>query len=137
MYQVYATKTQLAEYLGMAEAALPSDSDRLLRRASELVAQMVGDNPDLTNPDHIEALQLATCAQVEYWNTSGESSSVSGQIQNFSLGGLSMNMGSNLARMLCKRSQAYLNRYGLLYAGAKMGFHDKDEESIIRESEEV
>jgi hypothetical protein len=73
--RVYATTADLANYL---EAAPPEGARRLLRRASRrvddalLTALYDVDTAGMpTDPLVITALRDATCAQVEYWATSG------------------------------------------------------------------
>lgn len=125
MYTVYATLADLAEYLGTAVDSLSDDSTRLLTRASELVKQQTLGNIIPTNALHTEALKLAVCAQVEFWNDSGEGVSVSGRPQSFSLGSLSMQMGSGSSGSqfggLCSRAVGYLNEECLLYRGIGRG----------------
>lgn len=130
LYEEYATKSDLAAFLGVNEDQLPEDSERLLKRASELVKQSIIIWPINTNPysnvlvnetdeKNKEAMKLATCAQVEYWINFGENISMEG-LQNFSLGDLSMsmNVGQN-KNILCERARAFLNQQGLLYRGIK------------------
>lgn len=59
----YATTTELADYLGVQEADLPDDVERLLERASDLV--------DYYTLGRIEAGEIATKAtvrQYEWWS---------------------------------------------------------------------
>lgn len=124
LYTAYAIKSDLATFLYTTEDKLPSDSERLLMRASELVKQAVRDNLDSTLPnytDQLEAMKLATCAQVEFWMDSGESSNIAGQVQSYSIGDVSMNFGDGITKrgQLCIRSRGYLNDQGLLYRGVK------------------
>lgn len=122
LYPVYATTADLAAFLGLTEAQLPANSERLLRRASELVKQATLTNIDTTNANHMEAAQLATCAQVEYWSDMSESTAIVGQVSSFSLGDLSMNMGEGQKQgALASRARAYLNDQSLLYRGIKLG----------------
>jgi hypothetical protein len=117
LYEVYATKADLAAFLEMTEDQLPVNSNKLLKRASELIKQSIIITIDLTNTNTSEALQLATCAQVEYWIEMGESTAIVGQVSSFSLGDLSMNMGDGNQGMLSARARSYLNNQGLLYRG--------------------
>lgn len=120
-YPVYATTEQLATYLGMPEESLPSDSLRMLTRASELVQQATMGNVDSANADHLEAAQLATCAQVEYWMGSGEDVSKNGNFSSLSIGSFSVNYGSSVGsdRQFSPRARNYLMHAGLLYRGVK------------------
>ena len=121
IYSPYATKADLAEYLYVDELDLPENAERLLMRASEFIQQVTIGNIDNSNLKHLEALKLATCAQVEYWNTIGET--VAAGINSFSLGDLSMDVSkSGLASpsaSLSSRSRGYLNEQGLMYRGIK------------------
>jgi len=121
LYSVYATTTELATYLGITVASLPADATRLLTRASELIKYAVIDNIDSTNDDHTEALQLATCAQIEYWLEMGESISISsGSYKSVGIGSFSVSYtGSSASQQLAVRSRTYLQDQGLLYRGVK------------------
>ena len=123
LYTTYATTADLAEYLGIAEASLPADSQRLLKRASELIKYMCIDNIDSTNADHTEVLTLATCAQCEYWISTGEAVSISSGVKSISIGSFSVDYvdsanGSNTSQ-LATRARHYLNDQCLLYRGVK------------------
>lgn len=118
-YEVYATKNELAQYLGKTLEELPVDSDRLLSRASELVGQVVLNNLDKNNPDDMEAVCLATCAQIEYWLEIGETPSTIGAINNFNMNGVSMSF-RNGSDILSPRAKVYLNSQYLLYRGIRL-----------------
>lgn len=125
LYEVYATKDDLAEFLGISVEDLPTDSERKLSRASEMVKRSTMGNLDFLNIDHLEAAKLATCAQVEHWLEVGEFNIPSG-LKNFSLGDLNMSFGDSDASqlnnsVLCSRARDYLNDQGLLYRGVKIG----------------
>lgn len=129
LYSVYATKADLAAFLFVLEANLPDGSDRLLQRASELIKQSTLDNIDATNTNHMEAVKLAVCAQVEYWSQMGETTAIGGGAVNFSLGDLSMNMGdAKTMGTVSPRAKGYLNDQGLLYRG--IGFSRKEAQQI-------
>jgi len=119
-YEIYATKINLAAFLGISENQLPEDSERLLKRASEVIQQSTLSKIDLNKEVHVEIAQLATCAQVEYWINMSESSAISGSVSSFSLGDLSMNMSESTNKgMLSPRAKSYLNSCGLLYRGVR------------------
>ncbi|MCX7924134.1 MAG: hypothetical protein N3B21_19320 [Clostridia bacterium] len=120
-YVAYATKTDLAAFLFTTEDKLPGDSDRLLMRASELIKQATLNNVRSDNTNHTEALKLATCAQVEFWMSAGESSNIEGKVASYSMTDVSINFGDNITKggQICMRSRAYLNDQGLLYRGIK------------------
>ena len=121
LYSVYATTTELVTYLGIAVASLPADATGLLTRASELIKYAVIDNIDTTDDDHTEALQLSTCAQIEYWLEMGESISISsGSYKSVGIGSFSVSYtGSSASQQLAVRSRTYLQDQGLLYRGVK------------------
>lgn len=127
MYELYATKEDLAEYLNIHIDLLDEDTERLLQRASELINQMAIDNVDMKNQLHIEALKLATCAQVEFWREVGEGIDGFGKPLSYSIGKVSMNFGGSgssgidlkLDEVLSNRARMYLQRRFLLYRGIK------------------
>ena len=127
IYTVYADMTDLAEYLGTSVESLPSDSQRLLNRANELVKQITINNIDETIANHMEAAKLAVCAQVEYWQSMGETTAISGDIKSFSIGNFSVDYGgsggkgsSSNTNQVSSRTRNYLNQQGLLYRGVRM-----------------
>ncbi len=83
--KAYATRAQLAAYLGMAAPVDPDlGMERMLLRASELVDEMVRapyttDADGLpTDADVAAAMTKATCAVVEAWLEVGETNDVDG-----------------------------------------------------------
>lgn len=78
MARVYATSQDYQDHTGQTP---PADIDRLLCRASELLDSRVlrhavyDADPDTglpTNPFLVEAVARATCAQVEWWEETGD-----------------------------------------------------------------
>jgi hypothetical protein len=70
--RIYATPADLANYLGLDEA--PADAQRLIARASEAIddnlitaVYAVDEDGYPTDPIQREAVQLATCAVIEWW----------------------------------------------------------------------
>lgn len=126
IYSQYATKENLAEFLDIVVEDLPSDSNRLLKRASEMVQQAILENYNSANTKHVEAAKLAVCSQVEYWQNMGEASSIIGTVQNFSLGSLTMNFDENKkgGNVLCDRARNFLNQQGLLYRGVRLSYKE-------------
>jgi hypothetical protein len=118
IYTNYATHDDVAEYLGKTVEELPSDIIRLISRASELIHQLIKYNYISTNEDHQEAAKLATCAQVEYMQSVSEDALINPNVQSFSIGSVSMQLGQAGSRaQLSLRSKSYLNEQGLLYKG--------------------
>ena len=117
----YATTVELADYLGVSEAELSDDAERLLDRASEMVDYMTLYRIDDTIIVQATAAQKATCAQYEWWsqfdefNTANFLSSIS--IGPFSA---SINGQSSSIPNLAPRANQYLFEEGLLYKGVDM-----------------
>ncbi|MGW6455510.1 hypothetical protein ACWF94_06200 [Streptomyces sp. NPDC055078] len=97
--RVYATTTQLANYLGTAP---PVNAARLLLRASELLdsdillpavyeVDLVGLP---TDPEVAAAFANCVCAQVEFWGEVGEENDVSGPLQGVSIGSVNIQYGA-------------------------------------------
>lgn len=97
--RVYATTTQLADYLG---TAAPSDGARLLKRASRLLdsdflTPAVYDVDSAGMPTDAEvaaAFAEAVCAQVEFWGVVGEETDISGPLQGVSIGSVQLQYGA-------------------------------------------
>lgn len=116
----FATIADLEEYTGIDPA--PSDSQRLLDRASEFIEYLMLDNYNSLNALHVEAAKKATCAQVEYWIEAGENLSVTGNLRGYSSGDLSMQFGGKDGATsgtghLADRARIHLNKECLLYRG--------------------
>ncbi len=127
LYTVYVTEAQLAAYLGIDVGDLPTDVERQLTRASEMIKQATLNNIDEDNTDHMEIAQLATCAQVEYWINQGEDISTSPgykrlKIDKFEVefNGSGSDSGSANTRQLAPRAKNYLSDYGLMYRGVRL-----------------
>jgi hypothetical protein len=98
--RVYATTTQLAEYLG---AAPPLDSARLLLEASRLLDRdflpaAVYDVDKVTglptDPEVAAVFAEAVCAQVEFWGEVGVETDISGPLQGVSIGSVQIQYGA-------------------------------------------
>lgn len=96
----YATSEQLTAFLGASSPA-PSDVDRLLARASEVIDQALrssvyatDDAGAPTDAAVITALADATCAQVEFWQTADEEDDILGPLQGIALGGMQLQYGA-------------------------------------------
>ena len=113
----YATEADLAEYLGVSEADLPTDAGRLLERASEAVDYITRGKIDPENAEHSEAAKKATCAQVELWLQTEGIGELPGTIKRFSLGKFSMDFGEAGMPDVASRAKQYLFLAGLLYRG--------------------
>lgn len=97
--RVYATTTQLANFLG---AAPPADAARMLRNASRLLDSdflfgAVYDVDDAGLPTDTEvaaAFADAVCAQVEFWGEVGEETDISGPLQGVAIGSVQLQFGA-------------------------------------------
>lgn len=119
--RVYATTADLANYL---EAVPPANARKLLRQASVDVEQAtkcaiydVDTNGFPTDTAVRAAMRDAVCAQVEWWNETGDSLGVTGQwgdvkIGSVSLGGRAGSAGTG--GQLAANAAAILNNAGLL-----------------------
>lgn len=122
--RVYATPEQLTAWTGQPP---PPDADRLLMRASEdvddaLAAALYDVDRTTgmpTDPNVIQALTDATCAQVEHWQATGsDGTGADAMWDNVSIGGVSLSgrrhasAGPEVA--LAPRAYRALKRAGLL-----------------------
>lgn len=131
-YTAYATISDYASYMMVEESELSANVPRLLQRASELVNQACRDNIDESNESHLEALQLATCAQVEYWENASEGSAIMIGVKSFSIGNFQMDYGgsgkdSGGIQQISSRTKNYLNKERLLYRGVRMANVDNSD----------
>ena len=119
MFNDYATKSDLAEYMGKEEHDLPEGIDILLRRASEVVGIAMRNNYLPRFQSHVEAAKLATCAQCQFWLENNINPVSSGNISSYSLGELSITYSDvdKLSDRLCSTSARYLNSQCLMYKG--------------------
>lgn len=108
----YATKADLARYLGVNESDLPADVERLLERASELIDEATMGRIDVTK--HADVAKLAVCAQYEYWREVDETLDVTGAPESFSVSDFSM---QGRMATLAPRARRHLLLSGLLYRG--------------------
>ena len=125
MYEQFATKADLASYLDCTEPELPSDSNRLLKRASEEVYSITKFNYVSTLESHVLAVKMATLAQTEYWINAGENVAIVGPVSSMSAGKTSMSFDtSSSQKQICARATMYLNDAGLLYRGRGIRYRE-------------
>jgi hypothetical protein len=120
----FATTAQLAAFLGVAEAALPADADRLLDRASEFIDTVSRGRyspDDEVESEVIDRMVKATCAQVEFWIENGEGADTGGAVVSYRAGSVSVTRsagsagsGSSTAERLAPRARDHLFRAGML-----------------------
>jgi hypothetical protein len=119
----YATLEELAEYLDIPVTELEPGSGKLLEAASVLVDMCTLGKINTSNSNHVEAAKIAVCAQVEYWQETGDSIGVLEQYESMSLGSFSVSRGggdtTSSTRYLALAPRAYqvLFMEGLLYCG--------------------
>jgi len=117
----YATTTELADYLGVDEAGLPDDADRLLDRASEMIDYYTLNKIDTNKESHEEAAKKATCAQIEQWIEMGDEGIV--KLQGISIASFQAQFGAGENRMLpelASRAKQALFKAGLLNRGVSL-----------------
>lgn len=115
---IYATTTDLADYLGVSVGTLPANSAKLLERASELIDFVTLSRIDATDVDDMANAKKATCAQVEFWfEVNVESDIVGNSYNGMSLGNLSLNGKFNT---LAPRARRALQIAGLYNRGVTM-----------------
>lgn len=121
MFVDYATKQDLAEYMGKQENELPSGVEILIKRASEMICIAMRNNFKSDNPAHIEVVKLATCAQCQDWIEREVSAVANNNVASFSLGDLSITYSDvdKYANKLCATTVRYLNSRYLLYKGMR------------------
>lgn len=129
----YATQQNVADFMGIALGELPSNIDKLIFDAQDLIDYItfnrlegyitggVIDDDDLADP-----VKYAVCAQIEYWIATSESSDISGTpISGYSLGTLSVQLGGASGGIgsiggggaVAPRVYRYLTHTGILYRG--------------------
>jgi len=119
----YATLEELAEYLDIPVTELEPGSGKLLEAASVLVDMCTLGKINTSNSNHVEAAKIAVCAQVEYWQETGDSIGVLEQYESMSLGSFSVSRGggdtTSSTRYLALAPRAYqvLFMEGLPYCG--------------------
>lgn len=113
----YATTSELATYLGIAEADLPPDAARQLERASELIDYATMNRTTAT--ENADPAKRATMAQVEFWLEAGEEADIYGakNFQSHSIGGVTI---QGRISELAPRAKRILVLEGLLYRGVSL-----------------
>lgn len=121
MFVDYATKEDLAEYMGKQVSELPSGVEILIKRASEIVCMSMRDNYDASNDEHVEAAKLSVCSQCQNWIESEISAVSDSNISSYSLGELSITYSDidKYPSTLCTTAIKYLNYKHLLYKGMR------------------
>lgn len=121
MFVDYATKADLAKYMGKQEDELPANVEILITRASELVCIAMRNNYNPENEKHVEAAKLAVCAQCQDWIEREVSAVANENIASFSLGELSITYSNvdKYSNKLCATSIRYLSYKHLLFKGMR------------------
>lgn len=118
----YATAADLADYPVTVDEA---DRDRLLADASGAVDELleasvypVDDDGMPTEPKHIEALALATCAVISWWDSIGDDGSgVTQQVQTSGVAGVNVSYKQGKPDRWGPAARRHLRDEGLLGGG--------------------
>ena len=118
----YATTTDLASYLGVTVASLPTNSAILLERASELIDYYTFNKIQVSIPTEANVAKRATCQQVEYWFQVGEDNDVTGnQYKQISIGTWNASFRDDFKMpTIAPRAKRTLFLGGMLFRGVKM-----------------
>lgn len=121
MFVEYATKNDVAEYMGKQVGEMPSGIDVLIKRASEIVCIAMRQNYDPSNEEHVEAAKLAVCAQCQNWIETEVSAVSNNNIASYSLGELSITYSDvdKYSNKLSATAVRYLNYKHLLFKGMR------------------
>lgn len=131
MARVYATHADLVTYTQGSSFAVPSEpeSARVRTRASELVDEKLitaiyDTDPNTllpTDADVAAAMRDAVCAQVVWWDETGDELGAGGQYTSVSIGSVALSRGSNAnssvaspGRQLAPQAATHLQLAGLL-----------------------
>lgn len=117
MATVYATKADLAEWLGYGsdESQLPPNADKLLKDASRVIDMATMGIIDITNEKHVDTAMLAVSAQCEYWiDGVGESSDINPNVSGYTAGKFSIQFNGGSMPKLAPRARRELWLGGLL-----------------------
>lgn len=127
----YATVDDLEAYVGRDDI---DDAERKLERASSLVDEaLIGafyavdasSNP--TDADVIAAMRDATCAQVEWWEETGDELGAAGQYSSVGIGSVSLVRANSATTgqapgLLCPRALGHLRVAGLYPVAVAIGY---------------
>lgn len=116
----YATRSELADYLGVNQADLSDDAGRLLDRATELIDYYTRHRIDTDDSDHAEVAQKAVCAQVEWWIDNNDELALKSLVQNYSSGDYSVSFQKGGLPELAPRAKRFLSPQGLLFTGVDL-----------------
>jgi hypothetical protein len=111
----FVTSNEVQTWVGNI-ITLPTDIDRLILRASELIRRKTYHRTDDTY--QVEDVKNATCAQVEYWLQIDEASDITGPLGPMKIKDFSFNSKFTI---LAPRAKDLLLDAGLLYKGVDIG----------------
>lgn len=118
----YATLTDLINFMGVSQDALPTNVQTLLNRANDIIEGKISRNYNPKREKHVNAAKNAVCAQTQFWIDNNVSPSSDGSVTGYSLGDLSMSYDANsrkAASSICPLAKDYLNDAYLLYLGLR------------------
>lgn len=119
----YADQTDFQTFEGIDPATV-SNIDVLLEKASRMVdAYTVNKAADYSDDDDL--LAMAVCAQVAFWNETGDPNDAMSKLSSFRLGSFSVSRGSVSGQgggtmMLAPRTYELLMLAGLIYRGVSV-----------------
>lgn len=118
----YATTSQLATYLGVPVSSLPSNASTLLDRASDVIEYYTLGRIDVTDTEQATVAQKATCQQVEYVITFGETDSTDSKYKSIGIGSFTATFDETGGQMMTLSPRARRTLYiaGMLYRGVRM-----------------
>jgi hypothetical protein len=112
---IYATKQQLADWLGTDLASLPTNVDKLLKNASRVVDHATMGSINTSNTKHLDVAKNATTAQCEYWiDGVGESADINPSVAGYSAGKFNVQFKGGSMAKLAPRARRELWLGGLL-----------------------
>lgn len=126
----YATVAELEEYTGVDTI---DDAERKLDRASDLLDEVlvgvfydVDASEDPTDATVIAAFRNAVCAQVEWWEETGDELGGLEQFSSVGIGSVSLVRANSATKgtppgRLCARALAYLRVAGLTPVAVAIG----------------
>lgn len=121
MFVEYATKQDVADYMGKSVEDMPAGIEILIKRASELVCIAMRNNYNPKNDGHVEAAKLSVCSQCQNWIENDLNAVSNNNISSYSLGELTITYSDvdKFSNKLCVTATRYLNYKHLLYKGMR------------------
>jgi len=118
---VYADSDDFEAYEGIDPETV-ENIDILLEKASRMIDTYTV-NKAASYEDDYDLLKMATCAQVAFWNETGDALDSMSRMSEFALGSFSFSRGSSGVSggmMLAPRTYEFLMLAGLMYRGVSI-----------------